>query len=726
MKKCKKLMALSLALLMIMMFCVAPVSAAEPKADSYGVLYEFKSGTRGAKLPTPKNTPDMPQLPVDSETYQMGKTVYAIKPTKTEFIGLKNDNNPSSAIGKWTFKGYDAESKVVSDGTLEDGADPSDTKLYIIFTGTWVFEAMHNVVYEFKAEDETMTLPEDVTEQLPENEMVDNGGSVSVSQTAFKGVSDTVDGKNGMWLFTGWDKESVSNVKGDITFTGTWKFYETFAVDVVDLVAYEGGFGSNQSVTTGDALPEPTWTSQLEDHVITVDGNQWNVADEGLPFTWKYLDENNEEVTQSARKGTYSLYVYPLENLKDAEVIVDGKYLLWLPEEGISVGTVSVRDITDDAGADNLSPELFKNIYNYNSPLESAGKLSLFGRLLSRGIIEGTFNDYGTHDDDCDSTQPHAHVDAGTEFYKNGNTNLPVNDNAKVGMLWDELLSNVLGEEEQMNKLHAKSLNAQGVSDVLDVDGIVRNDFKYIDLVDMNDGNVWVGTESNPVTIYMPYTEDMTEDDDIAVTYFDGLTRDYTVNMDAADLDKEIEKSDAHYIEVRKTDSGILFDVPSKKFGPFEILYQKSFGVKYEFESADKNLTLPEKVEQLLPKDNGKYVEGSNVKAAGLTSTEVDVDGGKWSFEGWNKNEQAAGENVTFVGIWKFVKNSSGGSDDSNQPTAPGENNGSGDGNAAAADKDGAGVETGDMANILLWSMIMLVSVLAALCFSLSKRGKSR
>ena len=60
----------------------------------------------------------------------------------------------------------------------------------------------------------------------------------------------------------------------------------------------------------------------------------------------------------------------------------------------------------------------------------------------------------------------------------------------------------------------------------------VEHEFKYMDLVDMEDGNVWVGTESEPVTVFWPYPEGVTAEDDIAVVRFPGLTRDYTTDAD--------------------------------------------------------------------------------------------------------------------------------------------------------------------------------------------------
>lgn len=102
----------------------------------------------------------------------------------------------------------------------------------------------------------------------------------------------------------------------------------------------------------------------------------------------------------------------------------------------------------------------------------------------------------------------------------------------------------------------------------------IEHDFRYLDLVDTNDGNVWVApADGGSVTVFIPYSGTMTAESQIAVVYFDGLTRDYTIDMDAADLDAEIAGTNAHALSVTKTDAGITFEVPYCEFGPFEIMW---------------------------------------------------------------------------------------------------------------------------------------------------------
>ena len=102
----------------------------------------------------------------------------------------------------------------------------------------------------------------------------------------------------------------------------------------------------------------------------------------------------------------------------------------------------------------------------------------------------------------------------------------------------------------------------------------VQRRFKYLDLVDMNDGNLWVSTaDQSSVTIFVPYFEGISAEDTIAVAYFDGLTRDYTLALGQADLDAEITGTTAHAVKVTKAADGIFFEVPWAEFGPFELMW---------------------------------------------------------------------------------------------------------------------------------------------------------
>lgn len=79
------------------------------------------------------------------------------------------------------------------------------------------------VTYEFKSEDSSKTLPEGVTDQLPQEETgKENGAKVKPLKTTFTDV--TTD--DGTWTFVSWNPKEQTIKGADVNFVGTWKFTE--------------------------------------------------------------------------------------------------------------------------------------------------------------------------------------------------------------------------------------------------------------------------------------------------------------------------------------------------------------------------------------------------------------------------------------------------------------------------------------------------------------------
>ncbi|WP_253254033.1 SHIRT domain-containing protein [Gardnerella vaginalis] len=79
------------------------------------------------------------------------------------------------------------------------------------------------------------------------------------------------------------------------------------------------------------------------------------------------------------------------------------------------------------------------------------------------------------------------------------------------------------------------------------------------------------------------------------------------------------------------------------------------YKVNYNFKSEDgKNL--PDKVTNLLPKNENTYKKGEKITPADPTQKEILVDGGKWTFLGYDTEEQTVEDkDLTFTGTWKFT-----------------------------------------------------------------------
>lgn len=139
----------------------------------------------------------------------------------------------------------------------------------------------------------------------------------------------------------------------------------------------------------------------------------------------------------------------------------------------------------------------------------------------------------------------------------------------------------------------------------------------------------------------------------------------YPIGTTAKDivLPDAVKKSDETYDYVFKGWSPAIKDVTEDAVytAVFEKVF-KQFTVQYEFKSITADKELPEEVTALLPKDPAGYGRDTAIKAIAPDKTEVKVDGGTWTFKGFDKDSKKAtmenaddDGNVKFTGTWEFT-----------------------------------------------------------------------
>lgn len=152
-----------------------------------------------------------------------------------------------------------------------------------------------------------------------------------------------------------------------------------------------------------------------------------------------------------------------------------------------------------------------------------------------------------------------------TKFCINGSS-VDVNEEnfAQVSLLFDDVVSssNTEGADDYKSLLTKKAVDAvaSGLENV-------QTEAKYLDLVDANNGNVWL-QPSEEVTVYWPYPAGTDASTDFRLVHFEGLDRD----KGTEDVIEDIEATPAMIVQNLKTDEyGISFT--TKRFSPFVLVW---------------------------------------------------------------------------------------------------------------------------------------------------------
>ncbi|HHW95534.1 MAG TPA: VWA domain-containing protein [Mogibacterium sp.] len=86
-------------------------------------------------------------------------------------------------------------------------------------------------------------------------------------------------------------------------------------------------------------------------------------------------------------------------------------------------------------------------------------------------------------------------------------------------------------------------------------------------------------------------------------------------------------------------------------------LIMKTYKVTHEFVSGTEGKELPDKVKALLPENQTDIANGTDVTPTAPSQPTVDVDGGTWTFDSYDKDSVTINNSdEKFVGTWKFAK----------------------------------------------------------------------
>ena len=270
--------------------------------NKHKVTYEYVSGTKGVDLPEALKA----KAPKEVTGKVKGDKVTSPVPEGKD-AEFRDDKNK----GTWTFKSFDKNSVEISN---------QDEKV----TGTWVFtpDPEYKVEHKFVSSTKGKDLPKAVTDLTPKDQTGKKDGE-TVTPTAPKETKVEDKTNDGTWTFEGYDKDSKTIDKSDITFEGKWKFTPNKHEVIHKFVSKDPNKKLPKEVT--DLLPanqtgkvkgdevkptEPqTKTVKVKDGTwkfVSYDKDNKTVEDKDVEFTgtWEfipdvvteYVDENGKTI----------------------------------------------------------------------------------------------------------------------------------------------------------------------------------------------------------------------------------------------------------------------------------------------------------------------------------------------------------------------------------------------------------------------------------------------
>ena len=471
--------------------------------------------------------------------------------------------------------------RIPASGTLSTEQFRDKENVVVTYTGSWT---PYTGTIKFDANDgsgvmDDMTgVTHDEDRDLPANTFTKAGytflgWSTSANGQVVKGDQAPADNlitwKNQtVILYAQWDK--------------TPEVIETVTLRPEDQTIYTGGKeGSGED----EEFPHPIYllNGQALDKKTTfkVDGKAWDTSKGEYPFTVKYYDDADNEITDDETYGDYTAKIVAVDDVDlDKVTTADGKALT------LRDGTLRIRYVSNATEASENALTSDAEIYSANNVEAVRDKVEA---TAEAGVI----------------------LPADTMIYLNGDedyrySKLDANAPYQIALLFDDLLPRTGGTSQD----YADVLLAHAAEKNHDVAG-KESEVKYLDLVDVNNSNAWVSS-SKGSDVFWPYPSGTGEDTDFTLLHFKGLHREYGMDGEE-DLNAQIEASEVEKVTIEQTEEGIWFHVGASGFSPFALLWDEDHdtpSVTPDPEPDDPEPDEPDTPDDLNTVDHFSYVVG--------------------------------------------------------------------------------------------------------------------
>lgn len=457
----------------------------------------------------------------------------------------------------------------------------------------------------------TVTLPD-----APKGaQLTAKGENAEITNWFYDGANPNYEGKLGNAGKTArWDMDSyvklyayndtTKTITGEIGLKAAYAPATTFTP--IDLTMYVGGEGYENVDKVEDndktnGFPEPGYYVTLPPEInnaIQVDGQPVDLSEEtnNFSFEYTYNYKNGEELrhwkmtkytdadgSESTKDGNYVYSLALADGRKPTLRVIDdagniqtnANFDLTNAVNKVyttMVGSVEGNSFTQGEGY--VSTSLTANVQTKDIDVDFDRTEIGTGKLYVRGVVNVTDKNLTTsiqkEGTEPKAGVPMATVPEGTNFYINGEEGLEVQKNADPSLLYDDILpeGTDANNDRRIGWLKDKAEQLCDQYDLLEQAGITnpQYSFKYMDIVDQNNGNVVLKADKN-VTVYMPYPEGVDKDTSIIVLHYKDLNRDMTYDdVQSAIMNCEMEK-----MTVTQLDDHIEFETTS--FSPFVVIW---------------------------------------------------------------------------------------------------------------------------------------------------------
>lgn len=384
-------------------------------------------------------------------------------------------------------------------------------------------------------------------------------------------------------------EETVTITDQPVTVYAVWSYDENddeeadinqIVVKPADITIYMGGTGYEGTVdangntitsTAGAGLPEPGFIVTLPS------GAPANTVITNLVFkeadgdrTWRFETYDGREDTvvyKLVPQGDEQTATRVQFTKADGTVIVSDEFTV-----GLEVNTSFTMALYKGSGATavgKIVADIGGKSYSVNS--DPTGTLTVRGTTDDAQYAGMTAEETRSLPE---KGKPAVMAPRGTTYAINGG-DVQVADTDGVALLFDAVIDHADENRTELLQNRAEAYFADG-----DVEPETGNkfayEFKYLDLVDQNNGNVWVAAQDadgkgRDVTVYWPLPEGTNADTNFTLLHFKGLHRE----MATGDIATEIGKCAVEEIQTEVVGSHVTFKIGSSGFSPFALVYEK-------------------------------------------------------------------------------------------------------------------------------------------------------